>query len=88
MARAPRRRNALTVAALLGIVAGMGGLAYASVPLYQWFCQVTGFGGTTQVADRGARANCMTEVGDDPLQRGRELRPCRGGSSRWSGASG
>ncbi|MBT6801941.1 MAG: cytochrome c oxidase assembly protein, partial [Rhodospirillales bacterium] len=23
---------------------------YASVPLYQWFCQATGFGGTTQVA--------------------------------------
>ena len=48
MARASRRRNAVTAAALLGIVAGMGGLAYASVPLYQWFCQVTG--GTTQVA--------------------------------------
>ena len=52
MARAPRRRrNAATAAALLGIVAGMGGLAYASVPLYQWFCQVTGYGGTTQVAE-------------------------------------
>ena len=50
MARAPDRRNAATVAALLGIVVVMGGLAYASVPLYRWFCQVTGFGGTTQVA--------------------------------------
>ena len=50
MARAPRRRNAATAAALLGIVVVMGGLAYASVPLYRWFCQVTGFGGTTQVA--------------------------------------
>ena len=28
----------------------MLGLAYASVPLYSLFCQVTGFGGTTQVA--------------------------------------
>lgn len=28
----------------------MFGLAYASVPLYQLFCQVTGFGGTTQKA--------------------------------------
>ena len=26
----------------------MIGLAYASVPLYRMFCQVTGFGGTTQ----------------------------------------
>jgi cytochrome c oxidase assembly protein subunit 11 len=29
---------------------GMVGLAYASVPLYQLFCQVTGFGGTPQRA--------------------------------------
>lgn len=28
----------------------MAGLAYASVPLYQLFCQVTGYGGTTQKA--------------------------------------
>ena len=32
----------------------MVGLAYASVPLYRWFCQVTGFGGTTQVAEAPA----------------------------------
>ena len=25
----------------------MGGLAWASVPFYDWFCRVTGFGGTT-----------------------------------------
>ena len=50
MASAPDRRNAATAAALLGIVVVMGGLAYASVPLYRWFCQVTGYGGTTQVA--------------------------------------
>ncbi len=29
----------------------MLGLGYASVPLYQLFCQVTGYGGTTQRAD-------------------------------------
>ncbi|MFK7903257.1 MAG: cytochrome c oxidase assembly protein [Nitratireductor sp.] len=34
----------------LSLVAGMGGLAYASVPLYELFCQVTGYGGTTQTA--------------------------------------
>lgn len=27
------------------------GVSYASVPLYKVFCQMTGFGGTTQVAD-------------------------------------
>ncbi|MBL4600281.1 MAG: cytochrome c oxidase assembly protein [Rhizobiaceae bacterium] len=35
----------------LGLVFGMGGMAYAAVPLYKIFCQVTGFGGTTQRAD-------------------------------------
>lgn len=35
--------------ALLG-AAAMVGMGFASVPLYRLFCQVTGFGGTTQVA--------------------------------------
>lgn len=30
----------------------MLGLAFASVPLYRLFCQVTGFGGTTQRAEK------------------------------------
>ena len=30
----------------------MTGLAFASVPLYRLFCQVTGYGGTTQVAEK------------------------------------
>ncbi len=33
-----------------GIAIGMLALAYAAVPLYQMFCQVTGFAGTTQRA--------------------------------------
>ncbi len=32
------------------IVVGMLGLSFAAVPFYRWFCQVTGFGGTTQRA--------------------------------------
>lgn len=34
----------------VAVVFGMVGLAYASVPLYRLFCQVTGFGGTPQRA--------------------------------------
>ena len=34
----------------------MVGLAFASVPLYRLFCQVTGFGGTTQRADAAPEA--------------------------------
>ena len=45
------QKNRRVVTIMFGIVAGMVGLAYASVPLYQLFCRVTGFGGTTQVAE-------------------------------------
>ena len=44
------RRNRRVGLISLAVVAGMVGLAYASVPLYQLFCQITGYGGTTQVA--------------------------------------
>ena len=40
------RKNARTATVLFSLVAGMVGLSYASVPLYQWLCQVTGWGGT------------------------------------------
>lgn len=39
---------------LVGIAFGMLGMAYAAVPLYDLFCRVTGFGGTTQRATAGA----------------------------------
>ena len=42
--------NIRTLVVLGVFAAGMGGLAYASVPLYEIFCRVTGYGGTTQVA--------------------------------------
>lgn len=37
---------AKTVAQTVSVVVLMGGLAWASVPFYDWFCKVTGFGGT------------------------------------------
>lgn len=42
---------ARTVAQTLSLVVFMGGLAWASVPFYDWFCRVTGFGGVTGVSD-------------------------------------
>jgi cytochrome c oxidase assembly protein subunit 11 len=38
----------------VGVVLLMGALAWASVPLYDWFCRVTGYGGTTGVAETGS----------------------------------
>ncbi len=43
-----------TVVQLAAVVLVMGSLGFASVPLYDWFCRVTGFGGTTDVADNGS----------------------------------
>src|SRR5258708_2084365 len=48
--RKARRRNLAVAAACAVFVGGMVGMAYAAVPLYNWFCRSTGFGGTTQVA--------------------------------------
>ena len=38
-----------TLLLVVSVVFFMGALSYASVPLYKLFCQVTGYGGTTQV---------------------------------------
>lgn len=51
---APRRRKA-TAVVLAGVVFGMVGLSFASVPLYRLFCQVTGYGGTPRI-DAEAKA--------------------------------
>jgi cytochrome c oxidase assembly protein subunit 11 len=54
MTQATHARNTrrdMIVAASCGVfVAAMVGLSYAAVPLYDWFCRATGFGGRTQVA--------------------------------------
>ena len=51
---APRksRRLGVTAAACTIFVAGMVGMAFAASPLYRIFCQLTGYGGTTQQAER------------------------------------
>jgi len=50
MGSAPLARRNGRTAALAGLmVAAMAALAFASVPLYRIFCQVTGFGGTTMM---------------------------------------
>ena len=46
-----RRRRDLMVAGSCGVLAAaMVGMAFAAVPLYDWFCRTTGFAGTPQVA--------------------------------------
>lgn len=45
------RKNLIAIACV-GAVVFMTGAAFAAVPLYQLFCQVTGFDGTTMRADK------------------------------------
>ena len=44
-------RKTKTLASTIGVVAFMGAMAWASVPLYNLFCAVTGYGGETGRAD-------------------------------------
>jgi cytochrome c oxidase assembly protein subunit 11 len=51
-----RRSNRRVAFIALSMAVLMLGLGYASVPLYRMFCQVTGYGGTTQRADEAKAA--------------------------------
>jgi cytochrome c oxidase assembly protein subunit 11 len=44
------RTNGRVALGLAAVVAAMVGASFAAVPLYTWFCRVTGFAGTTGVA--------------------------------------
>ena len=52
-----QKQNRLILSSLLVVFIIMLSLSYASVPLYDLFCRVTGFGGTTQVAEKSPEAN-------------------------------
>lgn len=56
-----RNNRTAAIMAALGLL--MLGLAFASVPLYRVFCQVTGFGGTTQRADSAPGAVAAGPIG-------------------------
>ena len=47
------RKNLIAIVCVFGVM-GMTGAAFAAVPLYRMFCQVTGFGGTTMKADKAS----------------------------------
>lgn len=49
-----KHNNRMIAIACACFVCSMVGMAYAAVPLYEIFCQVTGYGGTTQRAEIGA----------------------------------
>ena len=54
MSTHPSSKRQLVVAwSVAGVVLFMGAMSFAAVPLYDLFCRITGYGGTTQVATQG-----------------------------------
>ena len=58
-------KKKLTPIVLVGIFVLMLGLSYAAVPLYDLFCRVTGFGGTTQVSNNAPKI-CLLYTSPSP----------------------
>jgi cytochrome c oxidase assembly protein subunit 11 len=56
------RRNKRVAALGMGLALSMVGLAYASVPLYNIFCQVTGFGGTPGKASDNPKGSIARQM--------------------------
>jgi cytochrome c oxidase assembly protein subunit 11 len=47
-----QRRHRVVGLSMAAVAAGMVGMSFAAVPLYKLYCQVTGYGGTTQRASK------------------------------------
>lgn len=45
-----------------GIAVGMVGVAFAAVPAYRLFCQVTGYAGTPKIGSEAVAATVSTEI--------------------------
>lgn len=74
---APTNANLKIAGILAVLVVGMIGMAYAAVPLYQIFCQATGYGGTTQRATgnlKGVITREMTTRFDATISSGLPIR--------------
>lgn len=54
--------NKRVVVSLVAIVTFMGAMAFAAVPFYNWFCAVTGYGGTTAVASSGQTGEILDQT--------------------------
>ena len=84
----PQKSNTRILTMLVGVVVVMGALAWAAVPFYNWFCNVTGYGGTTNVSltasdtvlDEMVRVRFDANVDDNmgwtfrPMQRDMKIR--------------
>ena len=69
--------------ALVAVVPVMVAASFAAVPFYSWFCRVTGYAGTTSVAE-APDAERGRPAGDGLASTPTPRRACRGSSARSS----
>ena len=69
--------NRIVAGVCLAFFGGMIGMAYAAVPLYAMFCQVTGYGGTTQRVEQYSD-RVLDRDDHHPLRRQHRRRPALG----------
>ena len=73
--------NRKTLYILVGIGLAMLALGFASKPLYDTFCKVTGYGGTTRYADENLseildrKVTCLLYTSPSPRDRTRSRMP-------------
>ena len=56
------KSKTLTPILLAGVFFLMLGLSFAAVPLYDVFCRITGFGGTTQVSKEAPKVSTWIKL--------------------------
>ena len=59
---AAKKNNSRLALILGGVAIGMVGVAFAAVPAYRLFCQVTGYGGTPKIAEGAVGETVSREV--------------------------
>ena len=57
-----KRKQRRTVVALTALASVMLGASFAAVPLYRLFCAATGYGGTTQSAEKAPEARGARQI--------------------------
>jgi len=62
-----KMRNSKTLKYIVSIAIVVVGLSYAAVPLYQVFCQATGYGGTVAITRASEKVEQMEPIREREL---------------------
>ncbi len=74
-----QRNKKKHITLLLALAVGMFGFAFALVPLYDVFCEITGLNGKTS-----GQAELLAEIDGFAAPTDREVKACHGNSGLWT----